>query len=70
MTPSCVVWLTLEGRDASQGDTDRQERWAPVNLVKFNKSKVLLLAQGNPRHHHGWAENGLRAALGRTWGFG
>ena len=31
----CGVVNTLEGRDATQRDPDRLERWACVNLMKF-----------------------------------
>jgi len=51
---------TLEGRDAIQMDLDRLEKWACVNIVKFNKvkGKVLHMGQANPKHKY-W--------LGREW---
>jgi len=48
-TKLCGAVSTLEGRDAMQRDVDRLERWACLNLMKFNKAKckVLHLGQGS-----------------------
>ena len=53
-TKLCGAVDMLEGRDAIQRDPDRLERWAYVNLMKFNKAKckVLHVSRGNPKHKY------------------
>ncbi|PKU42321.1 rna-directed dna polymerase from mobile element jockey-like [Limosa lapponica baueri] len=53
-TNLCGVVDTPEGQDVIQRDLDRLERWAQVNLIRFNKSKcrVLHLGRKNPRYQY------------------
>lgn len=63
----CGVFDTYKGRDAIQGDLDRLERWAYVDLINFNKAKCK--AGAIPNMNTGWGMNGVRAPLRRrTWG--
>lgn len=47
----CGVFDTYKGRDAIQGDLDRLERWAYVNLMNFNNAKQMQ-GWGNPKHEY------------------
>jgi len=59
-TKQCVVVDTLERRGAIQRDPERLERWACVNLMKFNEAKCKVL-------HMGWVYPKHKYRLGREW---
>jgi len=54
LTKLCGMVNVLEGKDATQKDFERLERWACENLMKFNKAKgkVLHMGWGNPKHKY------------------
>jgi len=59
---------TPEGWDVIQ--RDELERWAGVNLMRFNKAKckVLYTAWGNSWCQYRWGNEGIESSLPRrTW---
>ncbi|GAB0176444.1 hypothetical protein GRJ2_000109600 [Grus japonensis] len=63
-TKLCGVVNTLEGRDATQRDLHRLERWAHVNCVKFNKfkGKVLHVGRRSPKHNYSLGEEWIESS--------
>ena len=63
-TKLCGTVNMQEGRDAIQRDLDRLERWARVNLMKFNKAKckVLYMDQDNLKHKYRLGEEWIECS--------
>ena len=53
-TKLCGAVNVLEGRDAIQVNLDRFEKWAHVNITKFQKAKCMVLQMGQGKHKHGY----------------
>jgi len=53
-TKLCGAIDTLGGRDATQRDLHRLERWVRTNFMKFNKAKckALHMGRGTPKHKY------------------
>jgi len=55
---------TPERQGVIQRDLDKLERWAYVNLIRFNKTKckVLHLGQGNSQYQYRLGDDGIKSS--------
>ncbi|PKU47391.1 rna-directed dna polymerase from mobile element jockey-like [Limosa lapponica baueri] len=53
-----------EGQDANQRHVDKLEKWACVNIMRYNKAKckVLHLDQGNPQYQQRLQDEGIKSS--------
>ena len=63
-TMLCGVVNTLERRDASQGYLDKLQKWACVNLMRFDqaKCKVLHVDRGNSCYKYRLGDEGIESS--------